>query len=401
MITKTRDQIVDAPLKRTANAVVYSGFIVAGAATIILGPILPILIARWSLTDEEAGLLFTLQFCGNLLGVAALGTLVSRYGYGRTFGIAFTLIALGVFNLNSGVEAISVTSTAVFGCGLGLVLPGANLWVAEVAESRRASALSILNLAWGIGAISCPVLIMFAQRSNRLSLLFGVIAGLSVLFALACVIIDLEPSAGKPVVDLPIQYEPPVGLKTGAALCGLFFLYCGAESAVGGWTAALAKRMGTNQENLWELTPMFFWAGLLTGRALGPLVLRHVPERIVLIVSLIIVGACNGAILWVASLQAAAICLVIAGLGIACVYPLLVSTMVGYYGKRARRAGSIIFAFASLGAATIPWLVGFTSTHLGGLRVGLLVPLMACAVMLCLLRFLEKPSIPDIVATII
>src|SRR4051794_8227302 len=100
MITKTQDQIVDAPLKRTANAVVYSGFIVAGAATIVLGPILPILIARWSLTDEEAGLLFTLQFCGNLLGVAALGTLISRFGYGRTFGIAFALIALGLFNLN-------------------------------------------------------------------------------------------------------------------------------------------------------------------------------------------------------------------------------------------------------------------------------------------------------------
>jgi FHS family glucose/mannose:H+ symporter-like MFS transporter len=400
MITKTQDQIVDAPLNRAANAVVYSGFIVAGAATIILGPILPILIARWSLSDEQAGLLFTLQFCGNLLGVAALGTLVSRYGYGRTFGIAFTLIALGLFNLNSGIEVISVSSTAVFGCGLGLVLPGANLWVAEVAESRRASALSILNLAWGIGAISCPVLIMLAQRINRLSLLFGAIAGLSALFALACLFIDLEPPAGKPAVDLPLQYESPVGLKTGVALCGLFFLYCGAESAVGGWTAALANRMGTNQDNLWELTPMFFWAGLLTGRALGPLILRHVPERVVLILSLITVGVCNGAILWVANLQAAAICLVIAGLGIACVYPLLVSVMVGYYGKRARRAGSVIFAFASLGAATIPWLVGFTSTHLGGLRVGLLVPLIACAIMLCLLRLLGKPSIPHIVPTI-
>jgi fucose permease len=401
MISETQDLTADTPLKRTANAVVYSGFIVAGAATIILGPILPILIARWSLTDEAAGLLFTLQFCGNLIGVAALGTLVSRYGYGRTFGVAFTLIALGLFSLNSGVEVISVGSTAVFGCGLGLVLPGANLWVAEVAGSRRASALSILNLAWGIGAISCPVLIMLAQRSNRLSLLFGAIAALSILFAITCVTIDLEPRLRRPTVELPLGSEQPVGLRTGVALCGLFFLYCGAESAVGGWTAALARRMGTNQEGLWELTPMFFWAGLLTGRALGPLVLRHVPERFVLILSLMIVGACNGAILWVANLQAAAICLVVAGLGIACIYPLLVSTMVGYYGKRARRAGSIIFAFASLGAATIPLLVGFTSTHLGGLRVGLLIPLIACMVMLGLLRFLKKPFVPDIVKTTI
>ena len=56
------------PAKRATNVIVHSGFIVAGVVTVILGPILPILIARWSMTDERAGLFFTLQFCGNRLG---------------------------------------------------------------------------------------------------------------------------------------------------------------------------------------------------------------------------------------------------------------------------------------------------------------------------------------------
>ena len=46
--------IDNSPAKRTPNVIVHSGFIVTGVVTVILGPILPILIARWSLTDERA-----------------------------------------------------------------------------------------------------------------------------------------------------------------------------------------------------------------------------------------------------------------------------------------------------------------------------------------------------------
>jgi fucose permease len=304
------------------------------------------------------------------------------------------LIALGLAALNSGHELISVTSTAVFGCGLGLVLPGFNLWVAEVAQTRRSSALSILNFAWGIGAISCPVLIMFAQRNDQLNIFFFCIAGLAALFALGFMTIDIEPRSGFNSTVAPPRDAPPVKLRTAVTLACLFFLYCGTESAVGGWAAALTKRMGTSQGDFWELAPMCFWTGLLTGRALGPLVLPRVPERKVLNLGLILVCICIGAVLWVATLQGAAISLVAAGLGLACIYPLLVSSLVGIYGKRASRTGSIIFAFAGLGAATLPWLVGFISTRFGGLRVGLLVPLVACLVMLCLLSYLYRQNIP-------
>jgi fucose permease len=135
---------------------------------------------------------------------------------------------------------------------------------------------------------------------------------------------------------------------------------------------------------------MFFWAGLLTGRALGPLVLRRVSERTVLILGLTLAGVCDGTLLLLANLQGAVICLVGAGLGFACVFPLLVSSLVGFYGKQARRVGSIVFGLASLGGATIPLLVGITSTHVRSLRAGLMVPLIACAFMLCLLRLLPE-----------
>ncbi len=375
------------PAKKTTNAIVHSGFIVAGVVTVILGPVLPILIARWSMSDERAGLFFTLQFCGNLLGIISLGSLISRRGYGQTLGIGFTFIALGIAALNFGSEILCLMATAGFGYGLGLVLSSANLWVAEAAGSRRAPALTILNLTWGVGAITCPVLVMLAHRGHWLGpLLFGV-AGLSLLHALALVSMDIEPRSQGSASVPTFQDVPSDGMKI-AIFGALFFLYCGTESAIGGWAAALAKRIGTRTGNLWELAPMFFWAGLLIGRALGPFVLRRAAERTVLFLGLTLAIASNGALLWLANMSGAAICLIGAGLGFACIFPLLVSSISEHYGKRARAVGSIVFALASLGGATIPWLVGFTSSHVGSLRAGLVVPLVACLLILSLLPLL-------------
>jgi fucose permease len=389
----TEAHLDDIRSRRMAIAVVYPSFVLAGVVTIILGPLLPILITRWSMSDERAGLFFTLQFCGNLLGILSIGSLISRRGYGQTIGLGFVFISVGIAALNLGGPLMGLTATAGFGYGLGLVLSATNLWVAQIAGTRRAAALTISNLAWGIGAITCPMLVMLAQRSGRLGLLLAGIAVLSALLAVTLVLIDIEPRLQMGATETTVGDAPRVGIKPAIALGAFFFLYCGTESAIGGWTAAFAKRMGTSPGNFWELAPMFFWAGLLTGRALGPLILRRVPERTVLILGLMLAATCNGALLSLANLQWAAICLVGIGLGFACTFPLLVAWLVSYYGKRATRIGSIVFALASLGGATIPWLVGFTSTQVGSLRAGLSVPLIGCVAMLGLLRLLRHQSI--------
>src|SRR5579863_5874792 len=87
-----------------ASALIYSSFVLAGVVTTLLGPILPLLAARWALTDEQAGLFFTFQFFGNLAGIALLGTLLTRCGYGGTFVIGFASIAAGIAGLNLGNE---------------------------------------------------------------------------------------------------------------------------------------------------------------------------------------------------------------------------------------------------------------------------------------------------------
>jgi fucose permease len=381
------------PRRGTAIWLLHAGFVLTGVVTTLLGPILPILIVRWSLSDARAGLFFTLQFCGNLVGIASLGTLLSWRGYRLTFFLGFTFVSLGIAALIPISEFVGMIATALFGYGLGLILSGTNLWVAEIAASRRAAALSVLNLAWGIGAIACPALVAFAQREHGLLTLLLGIAAFSGFVALVLAAIDIEPrSHGSENSGAEHRLEVD-SKQTTVALGGLFFLYVGTEASIGGWTAALAKRIATTPGNLWALSPMFFWSGLLAGRALTPVVLLRVSERTLVISGLILSAIGTGALLWVTTFQGAAICVTASGLGLSCIYPLLVAWMVGYYGKQARRFGSVMFALAGLGGATMPWLVGFTSTQAGSLRTGLLVPLVGCLVMISLLSMLRGHSV--------
>jgi fucose permease len=226
---------------------------------------------------------------------------------------------------------------------------------------------------------------MLAERSHRLGLVFFGVAGASAWLALAFTLTD-DSQLQAAVSRWPSQAPPTVRARTSFALGAIFFLYVGGETSIGGWSAALARRLGASPRNPWELAPLCFWAGLLSGRALGPLVFRYITERAMLTAALIFAAVSNGALLGAATFQSAAICLVAIGLGFACIYPLLVAALVELYGREASRGAGMIFSLASLGGATMPWLVGFTSVKAGSLRAGLLIPLIACLVMVSLLK---------------
>lgn len=376
-----------------ASALIYSSFVLAGVVTTLLGPMLPLLMARWTMSDERAGLFFTFQFFGNLAGIAALGHLLTRRGYGKTFVTGFGAIALGIAGLNSENQFTCLASTAVFGFGLGLILSGVNLWAAEAAGSRRTSALSILNVAWGLGAISCPALVLMAHEAHRLSILIFGIAALAAVAGIAIAMMNIEPAAHNSDATRKPEGELRAGKKFTFALGGLFFLYIGTEGCVGGWTASLAKRMGTSGGNLWELAPMFFWAGLLGGRAIAPVILRRITERTLFACGLILAGSFSAALWWAGSFGEIAICVALTGLGLSSIYPLIISWMVGHFGAHAKHTASVMFALASVGGAILPAAVGYTSTHTGSLRAGLLVPFFACVVMLGFWLALREPAV--------
>jgi fucose permease len=249
--------------------------------------------------------------------------------------LGYISMAIGVAGLALGSERAGLIATLVFGYGLGLLLAGSNLWVAEISPARRAAAIGVLNVTWGVGAIACAPLVLFAHRAHRLTPLLLIVAGLSLFVALAVATIDVQPrAAARAAAETVAPDGVKAGKKTALVLGGLFFIYVGTENSVGGWGAAFAKRVGAETGGLWELAPMFFWSGLMAGRVFVSVIMSRISERAFLIAGLILAGVSNAALLWVTSFRGAMVCLAISGVGLACIYPLLVSWLVGYYGTQ-------------------------------------------------------------------
>jgi FHS family glucose/mannose:H+ symporter-like MFS transporter len=369
----------------------HAAFVLTGVVTTLLGPMLPVLSVRWALDDAHAGYLFTAQFSGSMLGVMGSSFLMSRRGHRLSVVLGLGLMALGSATLLSPSWLLGMMSTFCYGIGLGLAIPTTNLLVSELNPETRAAALSLINFSWGVGAAGCPFLVAALLRSDHTShLLYGVAA----LLTLAAVVLTRVPfPAVRPAPESVSQATTHIWRSRWVPILGaLFFLYVGTEAGVGGWTATYAQRMATGAGTLWVLMSSFFWAALLLGRVIAPVLLRHVRELKLAGAGLALSAVGIVALLSATNLPVIAIGISLAGFGFSSVFPIAIATLSSKFGPRAPRIAGLMFALAGAGGATLPWLVGYTSTHLGSLKYGLFVPLVGCIVMLILSVRLSRPD---------
>jgi fucose permease len=248
----------------------------------------------------------------------------------------------------------------------------------------------LVNIAWGIGAIVCPVLLLAGLRANRFNVVLLSIAVsallLSIFFA-AMKFETLSPtSPDAATVEQKITPAHPVHVPIALAL--LFYLYIGTENGISGWAAEQAHRVGTG--NAAVVMPMFFWAGLLSGRGISALILTRVKENLLVITGLVLSALGTTYLLLAASRSQVIVGVMLAGFGLASVYPIFISWLSKWYGERARRLGGVMFSLAAVGGATMPWTVGFISQQANSLRVGLSVPLFGCVAMIGVVALLRR-----------
>src|SRR5437868_13320191 len=87
---------------RALTLAAYVSFVPIGIATVLLGPLLPILSARWSLNYAQAAVLFPVQYVASTLAVALSGVLVSRLGFRFAIRAGLLLMTAGVALVMAG-----------------------------------------------------------------------------------------------------------------------------------------------------------------------------------------------------------------------------------------------------------------------------------------------------------
>jgi FHS family glucose/mannose:H+ symporter-like MFS transporter len=354
-----------------AGIPLYLAFAATGVGVALPGALLPALMLRWKLGDEQAGRLFLMAWIGSSLGALVVrGSLRTVLTLGGA-AVAVAGVGLGVCG---GVAADGWI--LLYGLGLGMTMTAISLIRQQQAErvgQGGGPEMVRLNLVWAIGACVCPSLTVRALTAGVIQpLLFGLAACFAVLAVWAPLQdeVRLLPAvlSGGQVRQWRVFQVVPVGLLA------MIFLITGIEASAGGWLATYARRGGHGVGET-IAAPTCFWAGLLLSRLVWS-VMRGMRQAVVVRLSVAVmavasVGLISGGAAWVVLVAG-----FLLGFGIGPTYPLLLA-----WALRFQRAGAVFF-MAGVGSACLPWLTGVVSGARGSLRIGLAVPMVGTMVML-------------------
>src|SRR6266542_6665492 len=355
------------PITTSGTVLIHLDFLLAGIVMTFLGPLLPILAARWGISDAIAGRLFLTQFISSMFGMLASAQLVQRQGYRQTFILGLAMMAAGTALLASGPFLVGVAAVAILGMGHGITTPAGNLRTAEINPQRSASALNVVNAVWGMGALSPSFLLSIARHLHHPEWF---------LYGTALLLVSLLATFAVSRFETDTHGEQEEDQSSAAAFFGsglmvqvalVFFIYVGSEVSFGQWIATYAHRMNPAEHNFWTMMPSFFYGALLAGRTLAPLALKSIPERTVAKTGLTLALLGGLTLVRAHGTGSLAVGALLAGLGLASIFPISVSLFTTWFGGSARRASTMVFAMGNLGGAVFPWLVGVVSTHSGSL----------------------------------
>ncbi|MGO4213779.1 sugar MFS transporter, partial [Terriglobus sp. YAF25] len=357
------------------------GFLLTGLGTALLGPILPLLAASHHLSDASVGLLPLAQFLGATVGGM---TVFRRPQYSFGVGAFAAAAGLALFAMS---PALPMLMAVLFGgaWGIGQMIASSNVIAGSRYTQNRASALTLLNALFSVGALLSP---LFAFWLTPHMALRSMLLGFAALFAIAALFFAFERS--RSAIALPdgtssgASGAPSVGLPLFLFFTLLLALYGAYESSFNVWLTTYMLRYGGRSLSESQAVTSAFWIALACARPLSSAVLLRLKDTLLLRLALVVLVISTLALLFAHTAVEITAVAVILGLSLGPVFPVTFALILGR--KPSPRQAGVIIAASGLGAALLPWFMGVVSRQASSLRTAFLLPL-AVAVGLLLFSF--------------
>jgi FHS family glucose/mannose:H+ symporter-like MFS transporter len=372
------------PRPVVALPLLFLGFLLTGALTVLLGVVLPVVGAQYALSDGQTGTLLMTLFAGS-----ATGAILVRRNFRRTLTRGYLLIPSAGLMMALWPRVLAVPAIAILGLGLGLAMTSTSMMVGGLFRSRRGMALSLLNFCWSIGATLCPLAVARLHGHHSPASLGIALCLVAAPFAALPLSRGLR-AHGDAAATLATEQGTTVPLiALFAAAC---FLYVGIESAVGSWMTTLALRSSSWSYSRCSVATACFWGALLIGRGVAPGMLTFVSEQRLLRIAAF--GATFGLVAIVAAPHPALLIAAATGTGfcLAPIFPLVLSLFMARAGQS--KNSGWVFMVAGFGGAVLPWMTGMVSAQAHSLRAGLLVPAAGAVLLLWLVLAIEAGRSP-------
>jgi len=342
-----------------------------GLSTVILGAVLPSLLLHYGASYATGGQIMLLQFVGFLAGVAASSLLVHRIGHRATLVLSSLCIAVGEIGIGI-LPALPVVAVMSFLSGFGLATTQTTVAssIMEWFEGRRAVVMSRLEVAFGVGALVMPLAASRLIAVHAWASGFWMIGLFSLLFALVWPFVPIRPKAhtDEGPLDAPSLVSQATGRGAKAMLLTLFlamiFLYVGIESCLNGFLPSMFIPYLGQPTSAASLAIAVFWTAMVIGRTLTGWIVRKVPYARFLLWSIgTTLLLLMGLPLW-RNATFAYIAIFLVGLAMSGIFAITMVFTNHAFPGQARKITILVTAFAGLGGAALPALLGWLMDHL-------------------------------------
>jgi fucose permease len=371
-------------------ALAYLAFIGLGLPDPLPGTLWPQVGVAYGLPNAALGLVLASLSCGYILAGLTAARLIAAFGIGGV--VAGSIAATALTAAGQALAPpwpVFVGLAVLAGMGGGAVDAALNVYAAQRLAPRH---LNWLHACWGIGATLGPaaaaaILAAGAGWQAAYAAVAAALAALGAAFLVTRRRWDgTAPPPGRPVGAISALRHPVVRLQM-----AVFFVYTGLEAGGGQWAATILAARGATPAEA-ALAATLFWAGLAGGRiALGFVVDRIGPDRLLRLGMPVAVVAAMGFAL---GLQDAAF-LILFAVALAPVYPTVMALTPARLGPLAVQAIGLQVAAAMAGVAVLPGLMGWVADWVGADAVPWILLLLAGLLWLLIWRLPPGHPVPQ------
>jgi fucose permease len=326
--------------------------LVYGVIAAMLGTVMP----SFHLAGDQNGNIALAQAIGLVIASVSVGPLIDTRGKKTALLGGLTLITLALAGLPSadGYTQLMLLYF-VLGLGGGIIVTGANALASDVSESRRASALNLLNLFFGLGGLLTPLVASLLNGNTAWLCYLG--AGLGVIALAANFVAKIPPPTGArsfkvseigTIVSRPVLY-----------LLALFlFLYVACEVGVWNWLNLYLVSRNIDPAKALKILSLGFALGLLIGRVVVSRILIKVSSITVTLVAAALMAATTYMMLQSSDATFAWIAVFCAGLAMAPVFPTTLAMVADAFPRGTATAMGIVITCGWLGLVISSPIIG-------------------------------------------
>ncbi len=341
-----------------STAVVYFICLLCiGGVDAMLGPSLIELASNTESSLSQMGGLFTARAIGFMIASLWVGKLFDRFHEHWLIagGLLLGALLMGIIPVTSSLWVL-MFSMILVGLLNGTIDIGGSALLFRFPKEQVSPYMNALHFFFGVGALLSPILLAQSLAySGTIDWAYWGLAGCMALLSLKLMVTPPPPKknlSASTATTSAIPWQAVIG----AGL--ILFLYVGSEVAFGGWIYAYAIQFGIADETLAAYLTSTFWAAITVGRLITIPLARRFHPHVILLGNLIgSLGFLSFFALWPDPVIGTWVGTLGFGLAMSSIFP----TTLVWVERHVPLSGQVtgfIFGGGSLGAMTLPWLIG-------------------------------------------